>query len=359
MADLQKLAQRIQDVHERYQQEFANRSRITRSLDRLDGMIATIEGVLSEAGADPDAHANLLPTAQSRLELYRNERGRIAEAQQGGPAEVLAHRVSEWTWLNTQRYRRNFAGQSRVTRDLGLLLEMAEEQRRWQDSLRQAAGSQPDSWRADLMAQLGQDAELYAREAEAIRQARHDLATARQVGTHATLANGQFALWREHFAQRARSGRRLRLLERMLGQLQDILARMTATDSADPNATTNAANMRKVQDRIQTWQREKDLIARAIANAGPDSVASTLANDANEHFQSYRSNFAGKARSSADLNLLGNICERLHEIARTMDTLDRTWAIERNAKNLGVVLENLKMYEREYVAIQKSQQTTH
>ena len=38
----------------------------------------------------------------------------------------------------------------------------------------------------------------------------------------ATRANGQFSLYREHFAGKKRSTRRLGLLRRMIGELSDI-----------------------------------------------------------------------------------------------------------------------------------------
>lgn len=356
MADIRTLAQRVRDVHDRYQREFANRSRITRDLSRLDSMIATLEGVLLEATGEPEAQSSLLPTVRQRLDLYRAEREAISKAQSGGPAEVTAHRVSEWSWLNTQRYRRNFAGQNRLTRDLGMLREMRDEQRRWHTQLQQAAGNMPAGWRTELMDQLSKDADLYDRESQAIVQARASLADERKVSTYATVANGQFGLWREHFANRSRSGRRLPLLDRMIVQLKDTLAQMESLRGSGHGSTTNEDNIGKVRDRVETWTREQGLIERAIAQAGPEQVSSTLANDANDHFKMYRENFAGKSRATVDAELLGNICERLHEIARTMDTLDRTWALPRNAKNLEVVLENLKMYEREYSEVRSAQE---
>lgn len=356
MADIRTLAQRVRDVHDRYQREFANRSRITRDLSRLDGMIATLEGVLLEGTGDAEAQSSLLPTVRQRLDLYRAEREAISKAKNGGPAEITAHRVSEWSWLNTQRYRRNFAGQNRLTRDLGMLREMRDEQRRWHSRLTEAAKGQPPGWRTELLTQLSNDADLYDRESQAIAEARAGLADERKVSTYATVANGQFGLWREHFANRSRSGRRLPLLDRMLVELKATLSQMESLRGSGHGNPTNSGNIDKVRDRIETWTSEQGKIERAIAQAGPESVSGTLANDANDHFKMYRENFAGKSRATVDATLLGNICERLHEIARTMDTLDRTWALPRNAQNLEVVLENLKMYEREYSQVRSAQE---
>jgi hypothetical protein len=356
MADIKTLAQRVRDVHDRYQREFANRSRITRDLSRIDAMISTLEGVLLEATGEADAQASLLPTVRSRLDLYRAEREAISKARSGGPAEVLAHRVSEWSWLNTQRYRRNYAGQNRATRDLGLLQELRNEQQRWHRAMVEAAKTMPEGWRAELITQLKNDSELYGREATAIREARASLEDSRKVGVYATLANSQFSLWREHFAQRPRAGRRLPLVDRMIRELREVLADMESVRDAGHSSESNDSNIRKVHDRIETWTSEQALIERAVAAAGPESVTGNLATDANDHFKMYRESFAGKSRSEVDATLLGNICERLHEIGRIMDTLDRTWAIARNAQNLEVVLENLKMYEREYSQVRGAQQ---
>ena len=352
MADIRNLAQRTQDVHDRYQREFANKSRITRDLSRLDGMIATLEGVLLEANTDPGGAASLLPTVRSRLELYRGERESIAQAKAGGPEEATAHRLSEWNWLNTQRYRRNFAGQNRVTRDLGLLLEMHTEQKGWHAELSEAAKNKPAGWRSELIEQLGKDAELYGREATAIRDARAGLASDRKVGMLATTANTQFGLWREHFANKSRAARRLPLVDRMIVQLRDILAQMQQLPAGD----VNAGNIRKVEDRIETWNNERSLIEKAIAQAGPETVSGRLATEANAEFGRYRENFAGKSRATVDAALLGSVCECLHEIARNMDTLDRTWKLQQNAANLEIVLENLKTYEREYSQIRAAQE---
>ena len=355
MADVRSLAQRAEEIHDRYRREFAGRSRITRSLTLLDQLIASMEGLLGEASAVEGAADSLVPTVRERLELYRTERAAIAEVQAGGPAEVTAHRVSEWSWLNSQRYRRCFAGQSRLTRDLGMLEEMRDEQRRWRDQLVQAGRGQAPGWRSELLAQLQRDHEMYAAEAEAIKTARASQSLDNRARTLATLANNQFTLWREHFAQQSRHTRRAALCRRMVGQLEAILADMKAVRDQGFRADFHMGNLSKVAERLDTWRSELRQIEQAAGQAGPASIASGLAEDANKQFQRYRDTFAGKSRADVDPAALDAICERLHEIARTMETLDQTWGLEVNRNNLNVVLENLKMYEREYARVREAQ----
>ncbi|MEL6343714.1 MAG: hypothetical protein AAFV53_11325 [Myxococcota bacterium] len=358
MADVQTLAARVEEIHTRYRQNFAGQSRITRDLNLLHQLIASMEGIAQDGGTIDGAGDSLLPTVRERLDLYRKERDAIAAAQAGGPAEVLAHRISEWTWLNQQRYQRNFAGQDRRTRDLGMLQEMRDEQRRWRDRLARAGTDQATGWRSDLLNQLEQSGNLYGSEFDAIQQARSTVTNDRKVSLLASLANGQFALWREHFANKARLSRRAGLLRRMLAQLKIIQGDMQAVRDAGITTDVHQKNLATVTERIATWQRELTEIERAAGSAGPDQVAGNLAREANEQFAMYRENFAGRPYSEVDIETLHGICERLHEIARNMDTLDQTWGREGNSKNLNVVIENLKRYEREWSRIRDARKNT-
>ena len=106
MSDLRTLADRVESIHTRYRQNFAGRSRISRDIGLLDQLIASLEGVASEASGLADA-GELLPVVEQRLTLYRTEREAIHKAQSGGPDEVVAHRIADWSWLNHRRYVRH------------------------------------------------------------------------------------------------------------------------------------------------------------------------------------------------------------------------------------------------------------
>lgn len=356
MADVRTLAQRAEEIHNRYRREFAGRSRITRDLGLLDRLLASLEGILQEAEGAEGAAESLVPTVRERLTLYQTERAAIQAARDGGPAEVVAHRVSEWAWLNSQRYRRNFAGQSRLTRDLGQLEELRDETRRRRDQLVTASQGKARGWRTDLLDQLQRDLEMYTQEADAIRTARQSQSPDNRARSLASDANNQFTLWREHFAEQSRHTRRAGLCRRMIGRLEAILADMKAVRDQGFRADFHMENISKVASRLDSWRTELRQIEQAAGQAGPEKIAAGLAEDANKQFQRYRDSFAGKSRAQVDRGVLAAICERLHEIARTMEALDQTWSLEGNRSNLSVVLENLKMYEREHNQVQEAQQ---
>jgi hypothetical protein len=355
MSDLRTIADRVQAVHDRYRRDFAGRSRISRDLALLDQFIATLEGAASEVAALADS-GELAPLLEQRLKLYNDERAAIAKAQSGGPDEVVAHRIADWSWLNHRRYVRHFAGQSRPTRDLGLLNEIIAEQRRYQNDLAKLTARQAPGWRAELLAQIESNLQMYIGELDAIPAARNEMGAHRRVGVLATAANTQFGLWRTHFSEKSRRTRRAALLRRMLSQLESIHAEMLKAREQGIKTDTHLGNIEKVSGRLTLYQRELNLIEQAAASADPDDLGRALGSEANEQFSAYRNSFAGKARTEVDLDALGTICDCLQEIVRSMDMIDRTWARTVNAKNLGVVIDNLKQYEREHTRITQARQ---
>lgn len=347
MSDLRTIADRVQTIHDRYRREFAGKSRISRDLALLDQLIASLEGAQGDVGALPDS-GELGPLIATRLKLYSDERAAIHKAQTGGPDEVLAHRIADWSWLNHRRYVRHFAGKSRPTRDLGLLKEIVTEQRRYRDELAKLMSRQAPGWRGELLAQIESNLKMYTAELDAIPAARNEQGAHRRVGILATAANTQFSHWRNHFAEKSRRTRRAALLRRMIGALEGIHAEMEKARDQGIKTDTHVGNISKVASRLELYRRELGLIEQAAASAGPDEIARGLGTDANAQFTAYRAGFAGKSRAQVDEEALSTICDQLQEIVRGMDTLDRTWARPVNAKNLGVVIENLKQYEREH-----------
>ena len=87
-------------------------------------------------------------------------------------------------------------------------------------------------------------------------------------------------------------------------------------------------------------------------------IMGELGGAANKLFDEYRSNFADKPRTQADLTRLGNICDKLSEIRRQM--VEMSWAedSEMNTRNLEIVTEQLAMFEGEYEAVARAQAAT-
>lgn len=328
-------------IHDRYRKNFAGRSRATRDLAQLDALITESERLLAVTSGAESA------TVSERLALYRGERGEIAAIQNGGPAVLAAWNAVEWSELGFNRYRRHFAGQNRTTRDLGLLGEMAAEERKNLAAFPAATDERLTARKAQLEANL----KLFEAELKAIPDARAQQAPNEQARALATAANAQFEYWRRFFDGKPRVTRRPALLERMIDTLENVRSRMIAVREMGVNSDAHAANITKVTERIAHFRGELEKITSARAQVGGAELARRLGDEANAVFAAYRTEYSGKPRTAADPARLSNLNDDLQEIARVMRLLSDERPLEQNTKNLGIVLDHLKMTEREHAAI--------
>ena len=350
-ADLQNQAQQI---HDRYRGNFAGRSRVTRDLAMLDGIVAEMSTLRGQVASSGDA--NLLNQVDQWTQLYQQERAAIAQVQAGGPDLAAAHRLSDWGFLDYQRYLRHFAGQNRLTRDGALLRELADAQRARLDRFRSLAAAHEPGWEAEIGTTLETNLNVWEKERLEIPKSRQGLAPDRQASVLATRANGQFSLYREHFAGKKRSTRRLGLLRRMIGELSDIHQSMLhLRDQKGIRSESHTSNIQKVSERIAHHKREFRAIEQARGEQSPGQRSQDLANEANALFSQYRDEFAGKPRTNRNLDRLGAINDQLFEAAVTMSELAEELDSDVLRKNLEIVVDNLKRYEREYRAIRDAQ----
>lgn len=333
-------------IHDRYRKSFVGRSRATRDLALLDGIIADAEKLLADG-----LSADVKSTLSERLSLYKTERGEIAAIQAGGPATLAGWRAVEWSELAFGRYRRHFAGQNRATRDLGLLVELAAEERA--NAAAVPAGDERLAARKD---QMLANLKLFEGEIKAIPETRNLQAPSEQARILATCANQQFEHWRRHFEGKPRATRRPALLQRMIGALEDIRARMIAVRDMGVSGDPHASNIAKVTDRIAHFKGELGKIEAARAQTSGIEMARRLGDEANKVFSTYRAEYSGKPRTQADPVRLSALCDELQEIARAMKLLDDERPVEQNAKNLTIVLDHAKMMEREHQAIVEARQ---
>lgn len=339
-------------LHERYRRGFVGRTRATRDLSVLDAIIADTEAFLGGLGAA----ASLRAVVTERVELYRTERVAIAAIHAGGADAIQAWRLVEWSEVTNLRYRRLYGGQMRITRDEALLAEMVNEQRGWIEALTPLAARLQDP-RLDAQLPVMRDhLKLYTAEVAEIQKALRELAPIDRATTFATLANRQFALWRLHFQGRSRTTRRVQLLRRILTNLESILAGMVACRAAGVTVQANTENITKVTERIAHHKDELAKIVEAQTNTPTRTLVPQLGDDANKWIARYRDEFAGKSRNGVNLAPLDDICEGLHEVARGMDEgMKARGGDAVAAKNLTVVLDHVKMCEREWATIRELQ----
>lgn len=332
-------------LHDRYRRQFAGKSRATRDLGALDSIIADTRALLPALAQS----LSLRTEVEERLATYEREREAIARIQAGGEDARVAWRHAEWSDLAIQRYRREFGGQNRLTRDQWLLEELAAEEGRRVKAVTPLAKKLGDATLDGRLDIMRKNAVLFTEEAAKIAQARKDIRPADRISTLATLANRQFALYRHHFEGKARASRRAGLLERIIKALTAIHAEMEAARAAGITLPQHVENIGKVAARIQHHRDELAKVKDAQVNTPTAQLVGQLGDDANQWIARYRDEFAGKPRQGRDLGALADICDGMHEVARAMGEVG--FADDINEKNLGIVLEHLKVAEREFGAI--------
>ena len=106
---------------------------------------------------------------------------------------------------------------------------------------------------------------------------------------------------------------------------------------------------------LASWQKELVLIREARAEAEPRDMTNQLGGVANLMFQVYQREFAGKDRTTRDLQLLSEVCDRLAEIGNLMAAHDKKHE-PINRKNIPIVEDRLRRYEQEWIEINKAKQ---
>ncbi len=352
---LQALQRRTDELQARYQYGFAGKPRATRDLTMLDELIATGRALLTEAEGTKGGDA-VATSIRERIDVYLREREAIVQAQQAGPdarrAAILATRANQTFAV----YRRHFAGQSRTTRDVALLDEMiAELESVAADMAALATRFVHDGLERDRQV-VANNLESWRRERDAVLQAQTPDDTTQLASVLAGLANGQFELYRIHFAGQPRLSRRPALIQRVLRRLDEIDRGMAKVEKDGAAPDFNARNREIVAERTAVYRKEADAIAEARQGTTPGELIDALAQAANAVMDEYHEHFAGKDRATRDLSKLVELTDRMWEIERQMWALDRALDDVANQRNIGIVHDALNVYAGEYDRIREAQQ---
>jgi hypothetical protein len=352
LATAPELLARLDAIDARYRGRFAGHPRISRDPEELEAIQADVEAISKDASSVSDAA--LTERIEASRKLYAEELVRIQEARAGGPAAVAAHRVSTMATLVMGRYGRFFAAKNRTTVDVGLLESLTESM----------AGLVAEMERLEAQgANVAEDLErmrgalkVYRDEQGAIRSARGDGTVADQAQRLATLANGQFDRYRLLFAGEPRMSRDPEVLAGMIKAIREIHGSMRALQTRGVTNDAHLKNMQIVSDRIDSWEQELATIRDVITRGDRTERIGRLGEAANKIFAEYREHFAGKDRKTRDLTKLANLIEQLWPIQRCMDAIDADDGDDTNARNLSIVTDQLRVYDREYRNIQQAQQ---
>lgn len=330
-----------------YTRSFANRPRVTRKLDELEGLIRRLEAVQDAPG---DVGAN----ARTTLESYRRERQAIGEVQAGGELARRAQIRNSLSTLGIRRYRRHYAGQQRWTRDLEMLRELVANLNRWRGESADIAKSWDHPSYSESRRSAADQAQAYEVEASEVAKAIATGSAADRATALATRANNQFRWYRLCFAGKNRLGRRAALLDRMIRELAAVEAGMQRLQAEGYRTDAHDKNVALVTDRVKMYRGEVLAIRRLQGDQGYGKHFEAVAQAANDVFGRYRTEFAGKSRTVMDPAVLADLCDELYEVALHMDELDSTRGDGRNEGNLLIVLENLSLYENEVDRIKEA-----
>lgn len=255
-------------------------------------------------------------------------------------------------------YARDFAGHSRMTRDLDQLDRMIKRAESVTERVKQipAAAQGPELLRLQEAANVA--AALFRGEREAIARAQAAGPLFEQFSMEATGANLVFARYVRHFAGKDRATRDVALLGELVDELKQIDKRMSQLLGGQRNADLEK-DREVVRTNLAQYQKEIDLIEKAQETGTPEEQASILATLANEQFASYQAHFAGEPRISRRPTLLIRVISSLKKIRERMKTLaDSGLTAEFNTNNLKIVEDRLGVYETELTEIRKIRQAT-
>lgn len=259
-----------------------------------------------------------------------------------------------------REYASDFAGHSRLTRDLSQMERMIKRAASVVDQIDRipSAAQGPDL--ARMREAASQSLQLYKNERDAIAKAQEVGPTFEHFSVEATSANFVFARYMRHFAGKDRSTRDAALLGELVEDLRQIDKRMTQLlEEADKGSTDFQNDRKVVRENLAQYQKEIDLIETAQSSGTPEDQASVLATLANNQFAVYQGHFAGEARVSRRPALLMRVVATLKKVRERMTSLrDGGLKVEFNDKNIGIVEDRLKTYENELTEIRKVRQQT-
>jgi hypothetical protein len=257
-----------------------------------------------------------------------------------------------------KEYGENFAGQSRLSRDVDLLDEIIKKT----GSVLTRIDQIPQAVRGPELVRLrdtaSQNLVLYNQERAAILRAQEVGPTFEAFSSEATAANMVFARYARHFAGKDRSTRDVALLGELVDELKQIDKRMTQVLEETTGSTDFERDRRIVRENLTQYQKEIGLIEAAQTSGTPEQQASILATLANEQFASYQRHFAGEPRVSRRPALLMRIVASLKKIHERMSAFADKPELDFNLKNRAIVEERLKIYEAELAEIRKLRQAT-
>lgn len=271
---------------------------------------------------------------------------------------ALSDRLTTELSAISKEYDEHFAGQSRISRDLGLLDKLIGRLR----SVASEAEQIPAAARGKDLAAIAEEVErslaVYEAEKRAIEQAKAAGPEFEPFGALATKANFIFARYGRHFAGQSRNTRDALLLEEMVEELKKIHEEMVAL-AGDPPRDPFAGDVALVAQNTQMYKQEALAISEAQTTGTHEERANLLATLANNQFSVYRDHFAGASRATRRPALLVRLIDSLEIIEDRMVRIAQSgYNVDFHAKNLEIVRAQLQLYRAELDEIRAARRGT-
>jgi hypothetical protein len=257
-----------------------------------------------------------------------------------------------------REYADGFAGQSRMTRDLGVLDKIIKRAQSVLERVDQIPSAAQGPELERLRDAASKSIELYRQERNAIARAQEVGPTFEAFSMEATGANLVFGRYARHFAGKDRASRDAALLGELVDELKQIDKRMGQL-LEEQKSTEFERDREVVHQNLAQYQKEIELIEKAHRTGTDEERASILATLANSQFAAYQTHFAGEPRISRRPALLMRIVSSLKKIRDRMKELQKQGlAVDFNANNIKIVDDRLSVYESELAEIRKIRQAT-
>ncbi len=255
------------------------------------------------------------------------------------------------------RYNSQFAGQSRVTRELSAIDDLIATAQQVLSESTTAQGT-PEV-RKTVRESAQEQLDLYRGERTAIAQAQRDggphAVQASDLGIRANLVIHRYD---RHFAGQGRSSRDISLIADMIGELRLIEGQMRTLADIRPLESLTA-DIAVVEGRIDQFAKEQKAIGAARIDGTQQEQAGILANVANNLFGQYRVLFAGLSRVSRRPETMVRLVAALEDVRERMATLQgQGLHDDQNDANLSLVNQRLQAWQAELTAIRAERQKT-
>lgn len=257
-----------------------------------------------------------------------------------------------------QEYAKEFAGQERLTRDLGVLDRLIKRTQSLLERVDRIPSAAQGPELVRVRDAVAQSLEMYEQERKAIARAQEAGPLYQHFALEATNANLVFARYQRHFAGKDRATRDLALLGELVEDLKQIDKRMSKL-LEEQNTADFARDRDVVRDSLTAYQKEIELIEKIHNDPSAEQRAMALAGFANAQFRVYETHFAGEPRVSRRPALLMRVVTTLKKIREGMlKVREEGLDVEFNDRNLSIVENRLQAYEEELAEVRKVRQAT-